>query len=79
LLLVSGLAINKIELLLKADVLLFSSVVVSQATPSQKAFIVQILQKVSKKCVLAVGDGANDVSMIVAANVGVGIVGREGT
>ena len=27
---------------------------------------------------LAVGDGANDVSMIQTANVGVGIAGREG-
>ena len=27
---------------------------------------------------LAIGDGANDVNMIVAANVGVGIKGLEG-
>lgn len=27
---------------------------------------------------LAVGDGANDVSMIQQANVGVGIAGKEG-
>lgn len=27
---------------------------------------------------LAVGDGANDVSMIQTANVGVGIAGKEG-
>ena len=27
---------------------------------------------------LAIGDGANDVSMIQTANVGVGIAGREG-
>jgi len=30
-----------------------------------------------KRC-LAIGDGGNDVSMIQAANVGVGIVGKEG-
>ena len=29
--------------------------------------------------VLARGDGANDVSMIQAAHVGIGIYGREGT
>lgn len=29
-------------------------------------------------CTLAVGDGANDVNMIVQANVGVGIKGVEG-
>lgn len=28
--------------------------------------------------VLAIGDGANDVAMIQAANVGVGITGEEG-
>ena len=27
---------------------------------------------------LAVGDGANDVALILKANLGVGIVGREG-
>jgi len=27
---------------------------------------------------LAIGDGANDVSMIQAANVGVGLSGQEG-
>jgi len=28
---------------------------------------------------MAVGDGANDVNMITAADVGVGIKGKEGT
>jgi len=27
---------------------------------------------------LAIGDGANDVSMITASHVGIGILGREG-
>ena len=31
-----------------------------------------------KKMTLSIGDGANDVSMIQTANVGVGISGREG-
>lgn len=30
-----------------------------------------------KKC-LAIGDGANDVSMIAAASVGIGLYGKEG-
>ena len=30
------------------------------------------------KTTLAIGDGANDVPMITAANVGVGIIGKEG-
>ncbi len=31
-----------------------------------------------KKVTLAVGDGANDVNMILQAHVGVGILGKEG-
>ena len=31
-----------------------------------------------KKMTLAIGDGANDVAMILKAHVGVGIAGREG-
>jgi phospholipid-transporting ATPase len=31
-----------------------------------------------EKTTLAIGDGANDVNMITAANVGVGIAGLEG-
>ena len=31
-----------------------------------------------RKMTLAIGDGANDVSMIQKADVGVGIAGREG-
>jgi P-type E1-E2 ATPase len=27
---------------------------------------------------LAIGDGANDVNMIISANVGIGILGMEG-
>ena len=28
---------------------------------------------------LAIGDGANDVNMINSADIGIGIIGREGT
>ena len=31
------------------------------------------------KNTMAIGDGANDVNMIMEANVGVGIFGEEGT
>ena len=31
-----------------------------------------------QKTTLAIGDGANDVNMITAANIGVGIAGLEG-
>lgn len=54
------------------------SVVCFRMTPSEKAEIVEMVQKVSKGVVLAIGDGANDVAMIQAANVGIGITGEEG-
>lgn len=54
-------------------------VLACRVSPKQKADIVNLVkQKHPMKTMLAIGDGANDVSMIQAANVGVGIVGREG-
>ena len=37
-----------------------------------------LVKKGAKKITLSIGDGANDVSMIQAAHVGVGISGLEG-
>lgn len=37
-----------------------------------------IRERFPKKMTLAIGDGANDVAMILKAHVGVGIAGREG-
>lgn len=37
-----------------------------------------MVKKMAKKITLSIGDGANDVSMIQAAHVGVGISGLEG-
>ena len=37
-----------------------------------------IRHKYPKATTLAIGDGANDVNMIVAAHIGVGITGLEG-
>lgn len=37
-----------------------------------------IKHKHPNKTTLAIGDGANDVSMILQAHVGVGILGKEG-
>ncbi|KAG7167224.1 phospholipid-transporting ATPase VD-like 2, partial [Homarus americanus] len=48
------------------------------ATPLQKALIVRSAKDSLKVLTLAVGDGANDVSMIQTADVGVGISGVEG-
>ncbi len=39
----------------------------------------RLVREGTKKICLAIGDGANDVSMIHEANVGVGLYGKEGT
>ncbi|KAI7906865.1 uncharacterized protein BX663DRAFT_494033 [Cokeromyces recurvatus] len=54
------------------------SVICCRVSPLQKALVVQLVRKHHDTVTLAVGDGANDVSMIQAANVGVGIAGQEG-
>lgn len=46
-------------------------------SPLQKALVVKLVKKNSKALLLAIGDGANDVSMIQAAHIGVGISGVE--
>jgi len=55
-----------------------SSVLCCRATPLQKAYIVRIVKEELGQHTLAIGDGANDVSMIQTADVGVGISGQEG-
>ena len=50
----------------------------SRVSPLQKALVVKLVKRNSKSLLLAIGDGANDVSMIQAAHVGVGISGVEG-
>jgi phospholipid-translocating ATPase len=58
--------------------LLLPAVVCSRCTPTQKADIVELINTSTKKRTCAIGDGGNDVSMIQAANVGIGLVGKEG-
>ena len=56
------------------------SVVCSRVSPKQKAEMVSLIQNNEAKVItLAIGDGANDVSMINEAHIGVGIKGKEGT
>ncbi|GLV35748.1 uncharacterized protein CBL_01101 [Carabus blaptoides fortunei] len=55
-----------------------SSVLCCRATPLQKAYIVKVVKEELKMRTLAIGDGANDVSMIQTADVGIGISGQEG-
>ncbi len=56
------------------------AVVVCRCSPTQKANVVELLKKYGnhRVRVCAIGDGGNDVSMIQSADVGVGIVGKEG-
>ncbi|XP_070197579.1 phospholipid-transporting ATPase IB-like isoform X2 [Littorina saxatilis] len=54
------------------------SVICCRVSPLQKAEIVDLVKNAQKAITLAIGDGANDVGMIQAAHVGVGISGLEG-
>jgi magnesium-transporting ATPase (P-type) len=56
------------------------AVVCCRVAPQQKALVVRMVKRNIKGAItLAVGDGANDVNMILEANVGVGILGEEGS
>uniref|UniRef100_A0A8C5ULE0 Phospholipid-transporting ATPase n=1 Tax=Microcebus murinus TaxID=30608 RepID=A0A8C5ULE0_MICMU len=54
------------------------SVLCCRSTPLQKSMVVKLVRSKLKAMTLAIGDGANDVSMIQVADVGVGISGQEG-
>ncbi|KAG9304740.1 hypothetical protein G9A89_003914 [Geosiphon pyriformis] len=54
------------------------AVICCRVSPLQKALVVKLVKHHLKAILLAIGDGANDVSMIQAAHVGVGISGLEG-
>jgi len=56
------------------------SVIFARALPAmKKKVVVEMNQRNPSLISLAVGDGANDTDMILAANVGIGIAGVEGT
>ncbi|KAJ3339680.1 hypothetical protein HDU93_007906 [Gonapodya sp. JEL0774] len=57
---------------------LCKAVICCRVSPLQKALVVKLVKKHKEAILLAIGDGANDVSMIQAAHVGVGISGQEG-
>ena len=55
------------------------SVVCCRVSPLQKSQVVQELKKINNDfTTLAIGDGGNDVSMILESHVGIGIYGEEG-
>ena len=59
-------------------------VIACRVSPKQKAEVVNMVRdhedkkQKDKVTTLAIGDGANDVNMITAAHIGVGISGLEG-
>jgi phospholipid-transporting ATPase len=54
------------------------AVIFCRVSPLQKAMVTRLLRRAGAGVTLAIGDGANDVGMIQAAGVGVGIAGNEG-
>lgn len=57
---------------------LLPAVIACRCSPTQKAEIASLIRLHTKKRICCIGDGGNDVSMIQAADVGIGIVGKEG-
>ncbi|ORZ13979.1 hypothetical protein BCR42DRAFT_377204 [Absidia repens] len=72
-----GLESDKVDMLLTLG-MRCKSVICCRVSPKQKAQVVNMVKKRLKVMTLAIGDGANDVSMIQEANVGIGISGVEG-
>ena len=54
------------------------AVCVCRCSPTPKAIITSKIGEFTGKRTCSVGDGGNDVGMILQSNVGVGIVGKEG-
>ncbi|OUM63801.1 hypothetical protein PIROE2DRAFT_43155, partial [Piromyces sp. E2] len=54
------------------------AVICCRVSPKQKAQVVNLVKDGLKVLCLSIGDGANDISMIQEANIGVGIAGQEG-
>ena len=61
-----------IEILKKAE-----SVVLYRSSPSQKAEMVHLIKSITdqKQKTLAIGDGANDINMLIKAHIGIGLLG----
>ncbi|XP_078608479.1 putative phospholipid-transporting ATPase IIB isoform X1 [Branchiostoma floridae x Branchiostoma japonicum] len=54
------------------------AVIICRCSPTQKAEVVRLIKQHTRRRCAAIGDGGNDVSMIQAADAGIGIVGKEG-
>ncbi|KAF4025467.1 hypothetical protein G4228_017347, partial [Cervus hanglu yarkandensis] len=78
---------GNLELELLRTACMCKGVICCRMTPLQKAQVVELVKKYKRAVTLAIGDGANDVSMIkgiiswgsfAVAHIGVGISGQEG-
>eukprot|EP00915_Cephaloidophora_sp_WS-2016_P010157 GHVH01014718.1.p1 GENE.GHVH01014718.1~~GHVH01014718.1.p1 ORF type:complete len:984 (+),score=152.73 GHVH01014718.1:1777-4728(+) len=88
---VTGEALELITVDPRAQTLFFalanlcSVVIACRVSPLQKSLVVSLSKRFFSNipgksfCSLAIGDGANDVNMIMTASVGVGIAGKEGS
>jgi phospholipid-transporting ATPase len=56
-----------------------NSCICCRVTPAQKMQVVGLAKERGTWITLSIGDGANDVSMIQEAHIGVGVMGKEGT
>lgn len=54
------------------------AVLCCRSSPKQKALIIRMVKRKLGETTLSIGDGANDVSMLQEADIGVGISGVEG-
>jgi phospholipid-translocating ATPase len=54
------------------------TVIACRCSPTQKAYVTEKIKFYTGAKTLGIGDGGNDVGMILTADVGVGIVGKEG-
>uniref|UniRef100_A0A665US29 Phospholipid-transporting ATPase n=1 Tax=Echeneis naucrates TaxID=173247 RepID=A0A665US29_ECHNA len=70
---------HSVELEFLRTACMCKAVICCRVTPLQKAQVVELVKKYKQAVTLAIGDGANDVSMIKGtAHIGVGISGQEG-
>ncbi|KAL4432773.1 hypothetical protein ABPG74_011594 [Tetrahymena malaccensis] len=83
-LVISGFALNhisktEIKTLIMKIVKYCKCIICCRVSPKQKQEVVTTVREMEKNATtLAIGDGANDVNMITAAHVGIGIEGVEG-
>ncbi len=82
---IDGIALEEIFSSDNLSLLFFNLAVVAKSVlccrmnPSQKSKIVKLVKNNGKWVTLAIGDGVNDVPMIMEAHVGIGIQGKEGS